>query len=251
MHTDLWFYLAAVPAVILVGLSKGGFGGAISLLGVPIMALVIPPIEAAAIMLPILVVMDVVALAAWWRVWDRRSVSILIPSTLFGVLIGWATAAYVTDAEVRLIVGVLSLAFTLNYVLRLRRPLPAQPHNAPKGWLWGTVGGYTSFVSHAGGPPVQIYLLPLRLDPGVTAGTTVLVFAVANFAKLLPYAMLGQFSPAHLATSAALLPLAPVCTWLGARLVRIVAFETFYRVSYAALFLIGLKLVWDGAAGVL
>ncbi len=96
-----------------------------------------------------------------------------------------------------------------------------------------------------------MYLLPLRLEPGVMAGTIVLIFAVNNVVKLLPYALLGQFSGAHLAASAVLLPLAPVATWFGARLVRLVSFETFYRISYAALFLIGLKLLWEGAASVL
>ena len=98
-----------------------------------------------------------------------------------------------------------------------------------KGAFWGTVAGFTSFVSHAGGPPTQMYLLPLRLDPKLIAGTTVLVFAVANFVKLLPYAMLGQFSTDHLIVSAVLLPFAPVATFLGARLVRIVSFGDFLQ----------------------
>jgi hypothetical protein len=248
MIADPWFYAAAVPAVIIVGLAKGGFGGGISLLGVPLLALVIPPLEAAAIMLPIMIVMDVVALAAWRGIWDRASVAVLLPSTTLGIAIGWAIAAYVTDEAVRLIVGAISLGFTLNYLFRDRLRTEPRPHDRAKGWFWGTVGGFTSFVSHAGGPPVQMYLLPLRLEPGLMAGTTVVVFAVANFIKLLPYAMLGQFSAGHLATAAVLLPLAPVSTWMGAKLVRRVQVETFYRISYAALFVIGLKLLWDGAA---
>ncbi len=250
MLTDAWFYLAAVPAVIVVGLSKGGFGGGVSALGVPVMALVIPPVEAAAIMLPILVAMDVVALIAWRGVWDRASVMILLPSTMAGLAIAWAVAAWVSDEAVRLIIGAMALVFTLDYVFGTRKRSSPRPHNAAKGWLWGTVGGFTSFISHAGGPPIAMYLLPLRLDPRVMAGTTVLILAIANFVKLVPYALLGQFSAAHLATSAALLPLAPVSTWLGAKLVRVVPAETFYRISYGALFVISLKLLWDGAASV-
>jgi len=244
--SDPWLYAAAIPAVIIVGLSKGGIGGGISILGVPIMALVMPPIEAAAILLPILIAMDIVALLAWRGVWDRRSVNILVPATMLGIAIAWAVAAYVTDAAVRLIIGAIALLFTLNYV-RGGSTEP-RPHNVAKGWFWGAVGGFTSFVSHAGGPPIQMYLLPLRLDPQLVAGTTVLIFAIANFVKLVPYALLGQFSTAHLAASAVLLPLAPAATWLGAKLVRVVSFEFFYRVSYAALFVIALKLVWDGLA---
>ena len=251
MLTDPWFYLAAVPAVIIVGLSKGGFGGGVSVLGVPIIALVIPPVEAAAIMLPILVVMDAVAVLHWRGVWDRRSVALLLPATMVGLAVAWAVAAYVTDSAVRLIIGAIALVFTVDYLFRRKSRAEARPHSAVKGWLCGAVGGFTSFVSHAGGPPISMYLLPLRLEPGVMAGTIVLIFAVNNFVKLLPYAMLGQFSGAHLAASAVLLPLAPVSTWLGARLVRLVSFETFYRISYAALFLIGLKLLWEGAASVM
>jgi uncharacterized membrane protein YfcA len=247
---DPWFYAVAVPAVVIVGLAKGGLGGGVSLLGVPIMALVISPVQAAAIMLPILIVMDIVALLAWRGVWDRRSVVALVPATMLGIAIAWAVAAYVTDGAVRLLVGAIALLFTLNYAYRGRHSREPEPHNASKAWFWGAIGGFTSFVSHAGGPPVSMYLLPLRLDPGMLAGTTVVVFAVANFVKLLPYAMLGQFSTAHLAASAVLLPLAPVSTWLGAKLVRMIDVETFYRVSYAALFVISLKLLWDGAASV-
>lgn len=251
MITDVWFYAAAIPAVIIVGLGKGGFGGGVSVVGVPLMALAISPIEAAAIMLPILIVMDAVALLAWWRVFDRRSVALLLPASLVGIGIAWAFAAMVTDAEVRLIVGLVAIVFTLDYLLRGRLKRPPRPHNAPKAWFWGAVSGFTSFVSHAGGPPMQMYLLPLRLDPKLMAGTTVLLFAAVNLAKLGPYAMLGQFSTANLATSAVLLPLAPLATWFGAKLVRVVSFETFYRVSYAALFVIGVKLLWDGAAGLM
>jgi uncharacterized membrane protein YfcA len=248
MLSDPWFYAAAVPAVVIVGLAKGGIGGGISILGVPLMALVISPLEAAAIMLPILIVMDVVALLAWRGVWDRPSVAVLLPSMMVGIGLGWAVAAYVTDEIVRLVLGAVALAFTLDYLFRGRMTSAPKPHNAGKGWFWGTISGFTSFVSHAGGPPIQMYLLPLRLDPRLMAGTTVLLFAAANFVKLLPYAMLGQFSTAHLAASAVLLPLGPVATWLGTRLVRIISVQAFYRFSYAALFAISLKLLWDGAA---
>ena len=248
MLSDPLFYAAAVPAVILVGLSKGGFGSGLGVAGVPIMALAMPSIEAAAIMLPILIVMDVVALIAWWGVYDRRALRMLLPASLAGVAIGWAVAALVTDAAVRLIVGLVAVVFTLNYWLRGSDKGEPASHNAPKAWFWGGVSGFTSFVSHAGGPPMQMYLLPLRLDPRLLAGTTVLLFAVINVVKLVPYGMLGQFSTAHLAASAVLLPLAPVSTWLGARLVRLVSPELFYSVTYTTLFAVGAKLLWDGAA---
>ena len=248
MLHDPWFYAVAIPAVIVVGLSKGGFGGG-GLLGTPLLVLVIPPLEAAAIMLPIMIVMDLVALHAWWGVFDRRSVAILVPASILGIAIGWAIAAYVSDDAVKLIVGAVALGFILNYIWGGRRGRARGP-NALKGAFWGAIGGFTSFVSHAGGPPMQMYLLPLRLDPKVLAGTTVIVFAVANFVKLLPYSMLGQFSPAHLTASAVLLPFAPLATWFGARLVRTIRPESFYRVTYTILFLVAVKLLYDGTTGV-
>jgi uncharacterized membrane protein YfcA len=184
-------------------------------------------------------------------VFDRRSVATLIPASIVGIGIGWAIAAYVSDDAVKLIVGAVALGFILNYVLGGARRGVALKPNATKGAFWGAVGGFTSFVSHAGGPPMQMYLLPLRLDSKVLAGTTVLVFAATNFVKLLPYTMLGQFSTAHLTASAVLLPLAPIATWFGARLVRRIEPETFYRVTYTVLFLVSLKLLYDGAFGVL
>ena len=251
MLSDPWFYAAAIPAVALVGFSKGGFGGGLALVGVPMMALVIPPFEAAAIMLPIMVVMDIIAMQAWWGIYDRRTLFMMMPASIAGIVLGWFVAASVTDGEVRLIVGIVAVAFTLNYWLRGRLQKTAAPQNTAKAWFWGIISGFTSFVSHAGGPPAQMYLLPLRLDPKVLVGTMVLMFAAINFIKLVPYAMLGEFSSTNLMASAVLLPVAPVATYLGARLVKVISPPTFYRFTYVTLFLIGLKLLWDGVASVI
>jgi uncharacterized membrane protein YfcA len=250
MIADPWFYAAAVPAVILIGMSKGGFGGSISLIGVPLIALTVSPITAAGITLPILIAMDVVALLAYRRVYDKGSLVRLLPGAMLGTGIGWATAALVTDSHVRLILGLLILAFLISYWLRggEARP-PAQP-DAVKGTLWGTLSGFTSFVTHAGGPPFQMYMLPLRLERRLYAGTSVVYFAILNAAKVGPYFMLGQFNPANLATSAVLMPLAPLATLLGVWLVRVVNQDLFYRVIYAVMVPVGLKLMWDGISGV-
>ncbi len=248
MITDPWFYAAAVPAVILVGMAKGGFGGAIALLGVPLMSLVISPVQAAGILLPILVVMDLVGLAAYRRRYHLPSLKILIPPAIVGVGIGWLTASVVTEAHVRLIVGVVALAFTLDYFLRGARR-PAAATNRIKGSFWATVAGFTSFVSHAGGPPLQMYLLPLRLEPRLFAGTSVIFFAVVNATKLVPYYALDQLRLGNLETSAVLLPLAPLATLTGVWLVKVVEPARFYRITYAAVFVVSFKLIHDGLAG--
>lgn len=247
--TDPWFYAAAIPAVICVGLSKGGFSGTFGMLGVPIMSLAISPLQAAGIMLPILVVMDGVALMAYKGKADWRSLMILLPAAICGILIGWAAAFYVNDAFVTLMVGVISIAFVADYVFKQRKSGEAKPHNVPKGAFWGTVAGFTSFVSHTGGPPFQMYMVPLRLAPTLFAGTAVIFFATVNAIKVVPYFFLGQFDSTNLTTSVALFPLALAATLFGVWLVRIVKAETFYTIIYVVMTLIGVKLIYDGVSG--
>ncbi|MEM5583017.1 sulfite exporter TauE/SafE family protein [Roseibium sp. AS2] len=249
--TDPWFYAAAIPAVFFVGLSKGGFGGTFAMLGVPIMALVISPLQAAGIMLPILIVMDVVALLAYRGQADWKCLSLLLPAAVLGISIGWATAAYVRDTVVLFLIGLMSLAFVADYVFKQRKAVHASSHNVPKGLFWGTVAGFTSFISHTGGPPYQMYTLPLRMAPVLFAGTAVIFFATVNAIKLVPYFYLGQFDTTNLSTSVTLFPVALVATLIGVRLVRIVNVKTFYAIIYVFMGLIGAKLTYDGAVGLL
>jgi uncharacterized membrane protein YfcA len=247
---DPWFYAAALPAVFLVGLSKGGFGGAVGFVGVPLMALVMPPVQAAAILLPILVLMDMVSLWTWRGVFDRRTLSYMMPGALIGIGIGWLTAAVVTADMVRFIVGAVAIVFVSRWIyqqLRHGAELTAQP-NRVAGGLWGTVSGFTSFVAHVGGPPFQVYTLPLKLDPKVLSGTAAIFFAITNAVKLIPYFALGQFDTTNLTASAVLMPLAPLSTLAGAWLVRRMRPEVFYPFTYASVALIAVKLIWDGGA---
>lgn len=250
--TDPVFYAAAIPAVIFVGLSKGGFGGAMALIGLPLMALVVSPIKAAAIMLPILIVMDIVSLWTWRGVFDPKTLKIMLPAGMVGIGIGWATASWVTAGEVRLLVGAVALLFAADYLRQLlfARNAAAKQHNAVKGSFWGVIAGFTSFVSHAGGPPYQFYALPLGQDPKLYVGTSVIFFAIVNAVKLLPYFALGQFDPGNLATSAVLMPIAPVATLAGAWIVRRIDRTIFYPFMYMMVFLVGLKLVYDGMMSV-
>lgn len=245
MLSDPWFYAVAGFAVLVVGLSKSGFLTGLGVLGVPILTLVMPPVQAAAIMLPILITMDVVGVWAYRHDWDRRNLMLLIPSAAVGIAIGWATAAYVTDAAVRLIVGTIGLVFTLDYWLKLR-PAGHGKAGAPAGLFWGTITGFVSFVSHAGSPPFQIYVMPQRLAPVVYAGTSAMVFAAVNLLKVGPYIALGQFDRSNLLASLVLMPLAPAGVYLGLWLVRKIPAEPFYRFAYALLLAVSVKLIADG-----
>lgn len=244
---DLLFYCAAIPAAILVGASKGGLP-MVGTLGVPILALVISPIQAAGLLLPIYVVSDMFGLWVYRRVFDRRNLAILIPAGILGIAIGWATARLVSEAQVTLLVGVIGIAFCLDRWLR-PKTLERKPADLPRGIFWGAMTGFTSFVSHSGAPPYQWYVLPQRLDKLVYAGTTTITFAVINVTKLVPYWALGQLNADNLLVAATLAPAAIAATFAGARLVRIIPELLFYRFVVIGLFLISLKLLADGLRG--
>lgn len=244
---DPYFYAAGIPAVILVGLSKGGLGGAMALMGVPLLALVMPPVQAAAILLPILIVMDIVSLWSWRGSRDPVTLRLMLPGAVIGIGIGWLTALIVTAGAVRVIVGIVALAFVGHWLTRKAtgtdRP---QPHRPLQAGFWGLFSGFTSFVAHAGGPPYQVYALPLKQDPGIYVGTSVVFFAIVNVVKLVPYFALGQFDAANLTAALVLMPIAPLATLAGAWLVRRMKPQIFYPFMYATILLIGIKLLWDG-----
>ena len=251
--SDPWFYAAAIPAVILVGLSKGGLGGAVGFIGVPLMALAVSPIQAAAILLPILVLMDIVSVWTWRGWYSRRILLQTIPGSLVGIGLGWLTAAIVSTDMVRLLLGLVAIVFVGRwlYSLARRQSEVREEPNAVKGSFWGLVAGYTSFVAHAGGPPFQVYTLPLKLDPKLFTGTGVHFFAITNAVKLIPYFALGQFDRANLATSLALMPLAPLAILAGAWVVRRMRPEIFYPFTYGTVALVAVKLLWDGLSAIL
>lgn len=250
---DPSFLLATVLAVVLVGLSKGGLGGAMGFVGVPLMALVMSPVQAAAILLPILVLMDIVSLWTWRGNYHRPTLAAMLPGSLAGIAFGWATAALVTVDAIRFIVGLVAVVFVGRWLYtRFRHgESPVRQPNAVAAAFWGTVSGFTSFIAHVGGPPFQMYALPLRLDQKTFTGTAVIFFAITNAVKLVPYFALGQFDATNLATSAMLMPIAPLATLAGAWVVRRMRPETFYTFSYATVGVIAVKLVYDGVLDIL
>jgi hypothetical protein len=251
--TDPWFYAVAVPAVLLYGISKGGFGGGLGVIAVPLMALVISPVQAAAILLPVLCAMDIVALWKFRGKWIWSELRILLPASLLGILIGTLLFGYMSTSVVRLIVGVVAVSFTLHFWISRHRSGNKDLAMFPQsyGIIGGIVAGFTSFVAHSGGPPINMYLLRRPLNRTDFAATTVVFFAVANYVKLIPYAWLGQFDTDNLATSAALVILAPIGVLIGAWMHARVTDRLFFAFVYVLLFIVGLKLVYDGLAGLL
>ena len=239
------FYLVAVPAVILLGLSKGGFTG-LSTLAMPMLSLVISPIRAAAIVLPVLIVQDWVSVWAFRRDFSLRNLVILIPSAMIGVAAGWLLAARVSEDAVRLAVGIISIVFVAYMLARDRLGSdPVDTPGVPGGLVWGSLAGFTSFISHAGAPPFQVYVMPQHLKPRVFAGTATMFFAAVNLIKVPPYFLLGQFSRDNLMVSVELIPMAVLSTFAGVWLVRRVDADRFYAIILTITFAIGAKLIYD------
>jgi hypothetical protein len=243
--TDPWFYAVAVPAVLLMGISKSGFGAGFGALATPLIALAVPVPQAAAIMLPLLTVMDGFGVAALLRHCDRALLKLLMPAGLLGTAIGTASFGLFPVATVSGIVGGLTLLFL---AIRLVFPPKADAPPPPRwlGVLLGTASGFTSFVAHAGGPPIGFYVLPLRLTPVVTTATLAVFFAALNLSKWIPYAWLGLFDGRNLTTSLVLVPLAPVGVWIGVRIVKRISPVLFVRLFELGLLLTGVKLLADG-----
>jgi uncharacterized membrane protein YfcA len=240
--------VAAIAAVLITGISKSGFGGGLGVLAVPLMALYISPLQAAAIMLPILCLMDVINVWLYRKHWDRTNIRILLPAGLLGVFIGALTFRYLSDAHIRILIRLIAVGFAVLFFVR-RGQTQRQEPGVLKGSFWGTVAGFVSFGVHAGAPPVNVYLLPQRMDKTMFVGTLVVLFAVINYVKLIPYAMLGQLNASNLAIAAMLAPLVPLGSWLGVRLHRMINERLFYRLCYVLLAIMGGKLLYDGLSG--
>ena len=235
----------AVPAVLLLGVSKSGFGAGFGSLAVPLMALAIPVPQAAAILMPLLFVMDVMGLAAFRNDFDKKLLRFMLPFAMLGIVLGTLLFRWLDAHVVAAIVGASTLLFLAQ---RLLFP-PREDSPPPPRWVGAlllTTSGFTSFIAHAGGPPVNAYAIPLKLRPVIFTGTMAFLFFFVNMAKWVPYAWLGLLSLGNLATSLVLLPLAPLGVWIGVRVARRISPQLFYRFVLWGMFLTGCKLLWDG-----
>ncbi len=241
---DPTFYFAAVPAAMIFGMSKGGFGGAAASIAVPLMALTIDPRTAAAVMLPVLLMMDATAVWKFRGKYDASHLKIMLPTALVGIALAGLWMNHVSAEGLRLFLGFLAVSFCLYYWwaphARMKKP------GKWAGYFWSMVSGFTSTQIHAGGVPAGIYIYPQQLDKVILTGTLAIFFAVVNLAKLIPYAMLGQFSLTNLGTSLILLPLGPIGVLLGHRLLHLVHQQWIYRILYTFLFVAGIKLIYEG-----
>lgn len=245
--TDPFFYVVSIPAVLLLGISKSGFGAGFGSLAVPMMALAVSVPQAAAILMPVLFLMDVLGMAAFRRDFDLPLLRFLLPFGVLGIVVGALLFRLLDSHVVAALVGAFTLLFLAQRVV-----FPPRPDSPlPPRWLGAlltTASGFTSFVAHAGGPPINAYVIPLRLSPVRFTATMAFFFFVVNLCKWLPYSYLGLIDLRNMATSLVLLPLAPIGVWIGVHWARRISQQLFYRFLYAGMLLTGIKLLWDGLA---
>ena len=204
------FYALAIPAVLMVGITKAGVGGS-NVLGVALMSMAVSVPQAAAILLPIICVADLFGLYVFWKQWDIRNLKIIIPGATAGVIVGALTFRYLDSSVIKLILGLIALWFATAQLLPFKRRGGTKPAvgGLVRGTFWSTICGYTSFVAHAGQVPLSVFLIPQRLDKTVYLGTIAIFYAYLNYFKLLPFWWLGQLNLTNVATSVVMMPLVP------------------------------------------
>lgn len=245
MLADPLFIAVAIVAVLLAGISKSGFGGAMGGLSVPLMSLLIATPQAAAIMLPILLVMDALGLLVFRGKGDAANLRIIIPGALLGILFGALTFHLVDPRWIKGVIGLEAALFGIDRLRSARAVAAARPPEVGRGLFWSAISGFTSFISHAGGPPILQYLLPQNMDRVRMVGTTVIYFSLVNFVKLVPYAFLGLLDLSNLRIALLLLPAAPLGYWLGLKLLKGLPQAPFTLAIAVAMLATGLKLIAD------
>ena len=245
---DLFFFLIAGPAVLFAGISKAGFGSGAAFASATVLALVVEPGLALGVMLPLLMLIDAGSLRPYWRKWSTRDVALLVLGGLPGVLIGALLYRVASPDLFRLLIGGVAVGFVL-WQLTLKSGLLTLARGRMPDWagvVLGTVVGFTTFVSHAGGPPAAVFLLSRGLTKTQYQATTVLLFWTLNIVKFFPYAALGMFTSQTLMANLVLAPFALLGTWIGVKAHRLVSERLFFGLTYVLLLVTGCKLIWDG-----
>lgn len=242
LFSDPWFVAAALAAVSLLGLSKGGFFG-LGTMGLPLLSLFVSPMQAAAILLPTLWAQDVLTVWTYRHTWSAENLKIMIPSMAVGIAIAYLFAASLSAADIRLTIGVIIIVFVVRHWVGTQFDSLAMRPNTATGVVFGVIGGFTTMLANAGGPAWQMHLLPQKLEKFTYVGTITILFATSNIFKIPAYGALGQLTWANLAVGLVLLPAAVAMNYVGIWLVRRTPTEMFFRIAYVLMFLIALELM--------
>lgn len=245
MITDYYFYLTAIPAILIYGLAKGGLGASLGVIAVPLMALTGSPVQAAAVLLPILCVMDIFAIKAHWRHADMKEIRFMLPSALVGILFAYIIIDFLPRNYVSILVGIISISFALQFLFFKKK----KAMNKFLSSCLCMLSGLSSAMIHSGGGPITVYLIPKGMDKKVLIGTMAVFFGLLNYIKIIPYSLAGSFNAENLSTSLILIPLAPIGVKLGTMLLDVIDQELLYKICYILLLISGTKLLYTGIFG--
>jgi uncharacterized membrane protein YfcA len=240
--TDPTFMAVAVIGVCLLGISKGGFLG-LGVMALPLMSLFVPPLQAAAIVLPTAVAQDVLTLWAYWRQWSAWNLKIMLPSMMVGMFAAWLIAASLSATHIRLAIGLIAALFVVRHWLASRFERFVPRPSIAGGIVFGMIGGVTTMLANAGGPAWQMHLLPQKIDKVPYVGTMAVLFAASNVVKIPGFATLGFLTRENLLVGLALIPIAILSNFAGIWLVRRTSNEMFFRIAYVLMFFIALELI--------
>lgn len=247
MELNQYVVLASLAAV-LIGMSKGGLP-LVGMMSVPVLSLVMSPVKAAVLLLPLFVISDAVGIWLYRKQFSLVNLKILIPAGIAGVLFGWLTAAMISEQTIKFLIGLVGVSFCLQTWFKRGQDHAPKAASWSKGLFWGGAAGFTSFIAHAGGPPFQIFVLPQKLPKTEFAGTATILFAIINVAKIGPYQNLSPYTEEDFWKIAVLVPFALLGTFLGAYLTKRIADAWFFKLVQVGLFLLSIKLIHDALFG--
>ena len=245
MEINYLFILCVVPAILLYGVAKSGLGGSISLISIPLMTVVMPLNQALAIILPILIFSDFIAVYKFRKEFDLNTIKLIVPFAAIGIFIGSFTFSYFSEELLKFIVGIMGFLFASHYFLFKKNKIIPTKKNFFKGAIFSTIAGFTSFCVHAGGTPTSIYLLPLKLKKEIYVGTRVVFFTFVNLIKLPFYLHLSMITSESFLQSVILIPFTIIGIFIGYKILKIIDEKLFYNIIYLLIFLTSTNLIYN------
>ena len=245
MEINLLFFLCVIPAIILYGIAKSGLGGSITLISIPLMTVVMPLSQALAIVLPILILSDMVAVYRFRKNFDAETLKLIVPSAAIGIFLASLTFTYFSESLLKFIIGLMGFLFASHYFLFKTKTIVPLEKSIPKGGICSTISGFASFCVHAGGTPISVYLLPLRMKKEIYVGTRVIFFTCVNLIKFPFYINLSIITLDSTKQSLLLFPLAVLGIGVGYQILKVIEENLFYNTIYVLILISSGKLILD------
>jgi len=245
MEIDLLFFICVVPAIIIFGIAKSGLGGSIALISIPLMTVVMPLGQALAVILPILILSDFIAVYRFRKEFDLDTLKLIVPFSAIGIFVGSVTFSYFSEDLLKFIIGLMGFLFSAQYFLFKKNKNIPTKRSFTKGSICSTFAGFTSFCVHAGGTPTSIYLLPLRMKKEIYVGTRVIFFTFVNLIKFPFYISLSMITHDSLKQSMMLFPLSVIGILVGYQILKYIEENIFYNIIYILILISSSRLLYS------